>query len=97
MEGLGGYDIRYSLSPIDDTNWDSATQVTDEPVPGVTGAVQTFLVAGLAPDTQYYLAIKSYDQAEPANVSALSNIVPGTRRRRSTRWCCAGSGSPTTA
>jgi hypothetical protein len=76
--GLAGYDIRYSTDPIDDGNWASATQVTNEPDPAGTGTTQLFAVTGLDPSTTYYFAMKSFDWAEPANVSALSNVVSGT-------------------
>ncbi len=76
--GMAGYDIRYSTSPIDDGNWASATQVTGEPTPATPGTTETFAVTGLNPSTTYYFAIKSFDYAEPINVSALSNVASGT-------------------
>ena len=33
FDGAASYDVRYSTAPIDDTNWDAATQVTGEPQP----------------------------------------------------------------
>ena len=75
---MAGYDIRYSTSPIDDTNWASATQITGEPAPGTPGTTDRCTITGLIPSTTYYFAIKSFDYAEPANVSALSNIASGT-------------------
>ena len=76
--GMAGYDIRYSTSPIDDTNWASATQLTNEPVAGTPGTTDRCTVTGLTASTTYYFAIKSFDYAEPANVSAISNIASGT-------------------
>jgi hypothetical protein len=76
--GVEGYDLRYSTSSIDDANWASATQVTGEPAPGTPGTTDRCTVAGLTPGTTYYFAIKSFDYAEPANVSALSNVASCT-------------------
>ena len=71
-----GYDVRYSASPITDSNWDSATKAAGEPAPASAGATQTFTVAGLSASTTYYFAIKTADEA--SNWSALSNITTGT-------------------
>ncbi|HDP98984.1 MAG TPA: hypothetical protein ENN22_07370 [bacterium] len=70
------YDIRYSTSPIDEENWDSATQATDEPTPQESGSIETFTVAGLTQNTTYYFAIKAAD--EMPNWSELSNVASGT-------------------
>jgi hypothetical protein len=75
--GCGEYDLRYSTSPIDAGNFDSATQVAGEPAPAAPGTRQSMTVSGLLPDTLYYFAIKTADNAEPANVSLLSNVVSG--------------------
>ncbi len=73
--GLDKYDLRYSTSPIDDSNWDAATAIEGVPTPAGSGTTETFTVLHLDPDTTYYFAIKSIDWAEPANVSAISNVV----------------------
>ncbi len=70
------YDIRYSTSPITDSNWNSATQVSGEPTPLVAGSSETFTVTGLSPDTTYYFALKTAD--EVPNWSAISNSPSGT-------------------
>lgn len=67
------YDIRYSISNIDDTNWDSAIQVLNEPEPQLAGTLQTIIITNLSADTVYYFAIKTSD--EVPNVSGLSNIA----------------------
>ncbi len=67
------YDVRYSTSVIDETNWDSAVKVTGEPAPKAAGTVQSMTVTGLAPGTTYYFAIKTSD--EVPNVSDISNIA----------------------
>jgi len=70
------YDIRYSTSTITDLNWGSATQVSGEPTPSVSGTSESLVVAGLSSSTTYYFAIKAAD--EIPNWSVLSNISNGT-------------------
>jgi len=67
------YDIRYSTSPIDEGNWDAATQVDGEPAPSPSGTAETFTVTGLFTATTYYFAMKVAD--EVPNWSELSNIA----------------------
>jgi chitodextrinase len=71
-----GYDIRYSISDITDTNWVNATQCTNEPTPIPASAPEAFTVTGLFAGTKYYFAIKSFD--ERPNYSPLSNIASAT-------------------
>jgi hypothetical protein len=70
------YDIRYATSLIDEGNWDSATQASDEPAPLVAGSAQSFTVTDLSPNITYYFAIKTTD--EVPNWSAVSNSPGGT-------------------
>jgi hypothetical protein len=67
------YDVRYSTSPIDDTNWAAATPATGEPSPRVSGSAESFTVTGLAASTTYWFALKVRDDA--GNLSPLSNVV----------------------
>jgi hypothetical protein len=67
------YDLRYSLSLIDYSNWDSATLCVGEPEPGDPGATDTYTVSGLMPDTTYYFVMKAADDAP--NWSDLSNVA----------------------
>lgn len=67
------YDLRYSTSVITSQNFTSATQVTGVPVPGVSGAPQSFTVGGLLSGTTYFFAIKAKDEA--GNAGAISNVV----------------------
>lgn len=67
------YDVRYSTSPIDETNWETALQATGEPTPSTPGLPEMLVVNGLTPGTVYYFAVKSADEA--GNVSDLSNVV----------------------
>jgi formylglycine-generating enzyme required for sulfatase activity len=69
------YDVRYSLTEITDGNWDAATPVSGEPAPGAAGTQESFVVSGLSPNTTYYFALKTLDDA--ANPSGVSNSVSG--------------------
>ncbi len=70
------YDIRYSTSSINESNWASATQVSGEPAPAASGTNQNMTVSGLSSSTTYYFAMKTAD--EVPNWSSLSNIASGT-------------------
>jgi len=66
-----GYDIRYATALINENNFFEATQVTGEPIPAAAGTQETFMITGLQPNTAYFFAIKSYDEAP--NFSLVSN------------------------
>ncbi len=70
------YEVRYSTSPIDDTNWSAATRAGNEPTPQVSGSPESMEVHGLAASTLYYFAIKAFD--EWGNAGPLSNLSSGT-------------------
>jgi hypothetical protein len=70
------YELRYSETPVSaDTSgwWTSATSIGSMPTPLRAGTRESFIVAGLAPATTYYFAIRSRD--EVPNVSGFSNIA----------------------
>jgi|GEM_PF-2890568 len=70
------YDLRYSTTPITATNWANAITIAGEPLPSSAGTSQGFTVAGLLPQTQYYFALQTADEA--LNWSGLSNIASAT-------------------
>jgi len=70
------YDIRYSTTPITDSTWSNATQVTGEPAPKTTGLGESFSLVGLSSATEYTIAIRVIDEA--GNISVLSNVVAVT-------------------
>ena len=72
------YDIRYSDSGIIDTEtkWEAATQCTGEPPPSPAGTGEDFTVTGLSPNTTYWFALKTADEAP--NWSGISNSPSGT-------------------
>jgi hypothetical protein len=71
------YDLRYRTANITGTDtlswWNSATQVTGEPVPGMSGATDSMRVRGLQPLTPYYFLIRAAD--EVFNWSGYSNLA----------------------
>ena len=76
MNGVRGYDIRYSTSPITDTTtFNAATQLPFNEVPGSFGETETYLVEGLSFATPYYFSIRSKDVW--SNWSPLSNNATG--------------------
>lgn len=79
MVGLAAtYDIRYSLLPVTEDNWEQATTVPGVPVPLPPGTSQSMLIDGLLEDTMYYFAMKTsddWDYYDEPNVSALSNVA----------------------
>jgi hypothetical protein len=67
------YDIRYSLNPINGSNWGSAMQVNGEPSPSPAGTSESLTVTNLSPGADYYFAIRTSD--EVPNWSDLSNVA----------------------
>ena len=77
MNGVTGFDIRYSTSPITDTTtFNNAAQLPFTTIPDTAGATEAYLVEGLDFATPYYFSIKSKDVW--SNWSALSNSATGT-------------------
>ena len=67
------YDIRYSLFPITEDNFNYASGPTALPRPATPGTTQQFTVYGLFPGLKYYFALKTAD--ERLNWSKMSNVV----------------------
>ncbi len=70
------YDLRYSPTPIDNDNFDSAIPIGNMPTPSIAGTTETATLDNLPPNTTYYVALKSTDEA--GNTSPLSNILTAT-------------------
>lgn len=71
-----GYELRYGLVPIQDSNWKMAKKVKVDLVPQIAGSQEQFIVTGLNPDNKYYFALKVFD--EKGNSSTISNVVEAT-------------------
>jgi subtilisin family serine protease len=75
--GVTGFDIRYSSSPINDTiAFNSAAQLVYTGTPGTAGSLETYLVDGLNFSSTYYFSVRSKDMW--SNWSDLSNAASGT-------------------
>jgi peptidoglycan hydrolase-like protein with peptidoglycan-binding domain/phosphodiesterase/alkaline phosphatase D-like protein len=74
------YDVRYSTSPIDASNFAQATQAQLTPIyygdVSPVGTERAYIVAGLNSNTVYYFAIKS--KHENSSYSDISNTVSVT-------------------
>ena len=66
------YDLRYSTSPLDASNFAGATAVSPQPSPLPYGSAQSYLVQGLTPGVTYFFAIRARDDA--GNWSSISNV-----------------------
>jgi phosphodiesterase/alkaline phosphatase D-like protein len=70
------FDLRYSTSVINATNFAGATRWNSTPAPATPGTRQTTTVTGLQPSTTYWFAIKTAD--EVPNWSGISNVMSRT-------------------
>lgn len=66
-------ELRYSTSPITAVNFAQATLAPNLPTPAPSGVRQQFEVANLQIGTQYYFALKIFD--EVGNAGPLSNVA----------------------
>ncbi len=69
------YEIRHHSELITEDNWIDAVRITGEPVPSAPGSIDSLVVMGLDPDTQYFFAMKVSDGFPSANFSGLSNVA----------------------
>ena len=77
MNGVTGYDIRYSTSSITDSaSFYNAMQLSYTAIPDTLGGTETYLVESLAFATPYYFSVKSKDVW--GNWSDISNSATGT-------------------
>ncbi len=92
------YDIRYSASDItSESLYDTATQVTGEPVPGFGGRAQGYEVIDLVPDSTYYFAIKACDEGEdgtPGNADDNCSPVSNSSSASGGKKCGICHGTP---
>ncbi len=73
------YIVRYNNIPIlNETDWNNATDVDGEPIPGDPGTIEHMSAGGFVPGQQFYLAIRTIDDAN--NLSGISNSPAATAR-----------------
>lgn len=86
-----GYDLRYSIYPLSDSNWGTGSKVLGLPLPSLAGYLEEFTVTGLDSATRYFFAIKAVD--EVPQWSPLSNVTTArTSGTAITRWSELGEG-----
>ncbi|MBU1166912.1 hypothetical protein KKC60_00695 [Patescibacteria group bacterium] len=66
-------EIRYSEKPLDEDNFDKATQYQDLPTPKKATTKQNWQLQGLEGGIQYHIAMRAFDEA--GNPSNVSNVV----------------------
>jgi parallel beta-helix repeat protein len=72
-----GYIVKFSTAgPITDSSWDHSTTYNQSWVPLGAGNTETHIIAGLNQGTQYWFAIKAFD--EVPNYADISNCPDGT-------------------
>jgi hypothetical protein len=76
------YDLRWSNQPITASNFAAATPVGVQPVPGVAGTPQSYVLTDLALSTSYYFAVRVVD--ESGNWSDLGNVLGATTKATDT-------------
>lgn len=67
------YSIRWSATALSESNWATATVLSNPPVPGPAGTEESVTVSDLLPKQRYSFGVKSVDSA--GNWSGLSNVV----------------------
>lgn len=66
-----GYDLRWSINPINASNFAAATPTLTQPPGGTAGSKGTFVATGLADEVLLHFAMKAKD--DEGNLSAVSN------------------------
>jgi hypothetical protein len=67
------YVVKYSESPITESNWGAAMTLPDPPAPQEAGGAEEVTAGGLTEGETYYFGLKAFDEA--GNSSPLSNIA----------------------
>lgn len=78
------YDLRYSASPIDETNFSLATQITTG-TPSSPGQTDVACLDTMGSGSTYWFAIKSYGSGSWSNIS---NVVSATTPQSGTYLLC---------
>jgi hypothetical protein len=74
VEGTAwGYEIRYSPTPLDPSNFRTGRAVLQSPIPHPSGTRESFEITELEAGTVYYFGIRAWDEA--SNASPVSNFV----------------------
>ncbi|RPJ45587.1 MAG: hypothetical protein EHM19_05215, partial [Candidatus Latescibacterota bacterium] len=91
------YVVRYKTSAINDANWATATDVTGEPIPLVSGSPESFLVRDLTPGQTLYFAVRAMDEGEQLGgvSNSPSTVVSDSQPKLSIHCINVGQGDCT--
>lgn len=67
------YAIRYSVNPINVSNWSQATLAPASFTPAEAGTSESFTINNLSPGVEYYVAVRAYD--ESGNLGAFGSTA----------------------
>jgi len=67
------YDLRYSLDPITEENWEETTSRASVAAPQASGSSESVMITDLDIGHAYYIALRAIDEVQ--NESAMSNVV----------------------
>lgn len=70
------YDVRFRAEPITEGNFASSNPISGEPTPHNASTTEQMIVSGLSPNTTYWFALRTTDDA--GNTSPVSNSVSTT-------------------
>jgi hypothetical protein len=75
-----GYEIKYrAVSPLTDANFADAESISTTVNPDDPGAIQTFEVTGLLPETTYYVGVRAYDGCKNYGPLTVASFVTPER------------------
>jgi hypothetical protein len=84
---LAGYDIRLSATPITADNFEDAVPVAATVTPVAAGGEQTVELAGLLPETDYWVAIRPFDNCFNRGELVVIPFTTLEREVAEVDWC----------
>lgn len=86
---VASFEVRYSLSLITARNWGLAKLATNAPVPTGAGSAKKLTIKGLAPNTPYYVGVRTKDSCGRMSVlynAKLTQTLPSKMRNILFAW-----------
>jgi hypothetical protein len=88
MGNLAGYEIRMRVgSPITEENFATSSPVQASFTVAQAGAMQTIALSGLLPETDYYVAVRPYDNCYNSGPLAVTTFTTQLREGTEVPWC----------
>ncbi len=79
-ERVAGYDVRIlANTPITEDNFDAAMPITSVVPPAEPGALQSFEILGLLPETEYWIGVRAYDACRNNGELAVVQVTTADR------------------